>query len=148
MYVVKKLYRRHIKDVIRTLYRCCIINFAQTSCKRRSLDLWFEIRRLFEISELTSKQRCASDRCIAFKSTSVFQQKTRRRSNIVCSLGKHARNLRTILNCLQILRYSFAVNIDECHSQPCVHGNCTDMIGYFLCDCEDEYTGKLCDRTK
>ncbi|XP_075278435.1 protein crumbs homolog 1 isoform X1 [Opisthocomus hoazin] len=37
------------------------------------------------------------------------------------------------------------VNIDECSSNPCVHGNCTDGITSYKCSCEPGYTGLNCE---
>lgn len=37
------------------------------------------------------------------------------------------------------------VNIDECSSNPCVHGNCTDGIASYECSCEPGYTGESCE---
>nr|XP_047923095.1 protein crumbs homolog 1 isoform X4 [Anser cygnoides] len=36
-------------------------------------------------------------------------------------------------------------NIDECFSNPCVHGNCTDRIASYECICEPGYTGLNCE---
>ncbi|NXE55866.1 CRUM1 protein, partial [Casuarius casuarius] len=36
-------------------------------------------------------------------------------------------------------------NIDECFSNPCVHGNCTDRITSYECSCEPGYTGVNCE---
>lgn len=37
------------------------------------------------------------------------------------------------------------VNIDECSSNPCIHGNCTDGITSYECSCEPGYTGVNCE---
>ena len=37
-------------------------------------------------------------------------------------------------------------NIDECASNPCVHGNCIDGIGDYRCFCDKPYTGANCDQ--
>ncbi|XP_075365269.1 protein crumbs homolog 1 [Mycteria americana] len=37
------------------------------------------------------------------------------------------------------------VNIDECSSNPCIHGNCTDRITSYECSCEPGYTGVNCE---
>ncbi|NWT39850.1 CRUM1 protein, partial [Chroicocephalus maculipennis] len=37
------------------------------------------------------------------------------------------------------------VNIDECFSNPCIHGNCTDGISSYECSCEPGYTGVNCE---
>lgn len=36
-------------------------------------------------------------------------------------------------------------DIDECESSPCVHGNCTDQVNGYLCECISGYTGVSCD---
>ena len=33
-------------------------------------------------------------------------------------------------------------NIDDCDSDPCVHGTCEDRDNDYFCDCEPGYTGK------
>ena len=35
-------------------------------------------------------------------------------------------------------------DIDECLSDPCVHGNCTDLVNGYKCTCEDWYGGTNC----
>ncbi len=35
--------------------------------------------------------------------------------------------------------------IDECASQPCINGDCTDGIGSFTCSCLPGFTGELCE---
>uniref|UniRef100_H0X4K5 Protein crumbs homolog 1 n=1 Tax=Otolemur garnettii TaxID=30611 RepID=H0X4K5_OTOGA len=37
------------------------------------------------------------------------------------------------------------VNIDECFSNPCIHGNCSDRVAAYHCGCEPGYTGVNCD---
>lgn len=37
------------------------------------------------------------------------------------------------------------MNINECESNPCVHGKCIDMIDKFICHCDVPYTGDRCD---
>lgn len=36
-------------------------------------------------------------------------------------------------------------DIDECESSPCVHGNCTDHVNGYLCECISGYTGVSCN---
>ncbi|XP_052828928.1 protein crumbs isoform X1 [Octopus bimaculoides] len=36
-------------------------------------------------------------------------------------------------------------DINECLSLNCVHGNCSDYIGFAKCDCDEGYEGKLCN---
>ncbi|KAG2461833.1 protein crumbs homolog 1 isoform X2 [Polypterus senegalus] len=37
------------------------------------------------------------------------------------------------------------INIDECESNPCVHGNCSDKILFYECICIPGYTGRNCE---
>lgn len=39
----------------------------------------------------------------------------------------------------------YCFNIDDCASDPCVHGTCTDRVGGVECACEDGYRGHLCN---
>lgn len=36
-------------------------------------------------------------------------------------------------------------DIDECLSNPCVHGDCTNGPASYLCHCDKRWTGKNCD---
>uniref|UniRef100_A0A8I3RR84 Protein crumbs homolog 1 n=1 Tax=Canis lupus familiaris TaxID=9615 RepID=A0A8I3RR84_CANLF len=36
-------------------------------------------------------------------------------------------------------------NIDECFSNPCIHGNCSDRVAAYHCRCEPGYTGVNCE---
>lgn len=35
-------------------------------------------------------------------------------------------------------------DLDECASQPCVHGSCRDVLAGFRCLCQPGFTGRLC----
>ena len=36
---------------------------------------------------------------------------------------------------------------NECQNNPCQNGGtCTDALGYYLCTCQDDRTGKNCER--
>ena len=37
--------------------------------------------------------------------------------------------------------------IDECASNPCVNGVCTDAVNMFSCACDTGFEGTLCDGT-
>ncbi|XP_063095721.1 protein crumbs homolog 1 isoform X2 [Cavia porcellus] len=37
------------------------------------------------------------------------------------------------------------LNIDECFSNPCIHGNCSDRVAAYQCRCEPGYTGVNCE---
>ena len=36
------------------------------------------------------------------------------------------------------------VEIDECSSNPCVHGYCSDAFNFYSCDCIEGYLGNNC----
>lgn len=38
--------------------------------------------------------------------------------------------------------------IDNCASQPCVHGECTSAVGEYWCTCDEGWTGDKCDQGK
>ena len=40
---------------------------------------------------------------------------------------------------------TFAVDIDECESSPCIHGTCNDMVNSYTCVCAVGYTGTNCE---
>ena len=39
----------------------------------------------------------------------------------------------------------FRTEIDECATNPCVHGTCTDQVDAFLCTCDPGWTAPKCD---
>lgn len=36
------------------------------------------------------------------------------------------------------------LDIDECQSSPCIHGNCSDHHNQYICHCQAGYTGNNC----
>ena len=40
---------------------------------------------------------------------------------------------------------AYISDIDECSSNPCVNGNCTDMVNFYTCSCNAGYEGGRCD---
>ena len=43
------------------------------------------------------------------------------------------------------LKYLCVTDINECADNPCKHGNCTDGINSYTCECDDGYEGDDCD---
>lgn len=45
-----------------------------------------------------------------------------------------------------ISKHRFDLAIDECASNPCMHGAaCEDHAGYYVCHCRDRFTGLHCE---
>ena len=41
--------------------------------------------------------------------------------------------------------FVFLVNINECASNPCMHGVCNDEANGFTCTCDAGYSGDTCN---
>ena len=37
------------------------------------------------------------------------------------------------------------LGVNVCHSNPCVHGNCSDSTAGYECQCNNGYVGKHCN---
>ena len=49
---------------------------------------------------------------------------------------------------LVYLNHSYSIayaEMDQCASNPCVNGTCTDLVADFNCTCQAGYTGNRCD---
>ena len=69
-------------------------------------------------------------------------------SNPYCGMGTCVSHGVNSYNCLCDAGYTGIVcteEIDECSSNPCLHGNCTQFIGSYQCSCEYGYEGAECD---
>jgi hypothetical protein len=57
-----------------------------------------------------------------------------------------------MLVCMNYLDYSFAnilVDINECEGVSCQNdASCDNRIGYFFCNCNDAFSGTLCETQK
>ena len=49
------------------------------------------------------------------------------------------------LNCISIHKLNLFSDIDDCMSQPCTNGTCTDLVNGFNCTCDAGYMGARCD---
>ena len=51
-------------------------------------------------------------------------------------------------NYLDVFGCDSSIDIDECASIPCVHGQCNNDVDRFTCDCVAGWAGLLCDLGK
>ena len=49
-----------------------------------------------------------------------------------------------ILITLFILIFNNTADINECQSNPCVHGTCNDLVNGYNCSCTPGYNGTNC----
>ena len=45
---------------------------------------------------------------------------------------------------MSLLLFFLGKEINECESSPCIHGNCSDQLNNYTCDCHAGYTGSTC----
>ncbi|XP_040841130.1 protein crumbs homolog 1 [Ochotona curzoniae] len=65
-----------------------------------------------------------------------------------CLHGGNCEDIYSSYHCYCPLGWSGAhceLNIDECLSDPCVHGNCFDGLAAYHCRCKSGYTGVNCE---
>ena len=44
--------------------------------------------------------------------------------------------------------FCFITDINECKRDPCVYGNCSDLINNYSCSCYPGYNGRNCSESK
>ncbi|XP_045312628.1 protein crumbs homolog 1 isoform X4 [Leopardus geoffroyi] len=65
-----------------------------------------------------------------------------------CLHGGNCEDIYSSYHCLCPLGWSGTrceLNIDECFSNPCIHGNCSDRVAAYHCRCEPGFTGVNCE---
>ncbi|KAK7810797.1 hypothetical protein U0070_009502 [Myodes glareolus] len=65
-----------------------------------------------------------------------------------CLHGGSCEDSYTSYRCSCLLGWSGThceINIDECFSNPCIHGNCSDGVAAYRCRCEPGHTGVNCE---
>ena len=72
----------------------------------------------------------------SFISSSISTKEVR----IAYTIGKLLFGMKLIF----FILYLFLEEIDECNSDPCVNGVCSDEIDAFSCACNDGYQGPVC----
>ena len=45
----------------------------------------------------------------------------------------------------KIISLNISEQINKCESLPCAHGECTDHVDGYICDCNPGYQGTHCD---
>ena len=40
----------------------------------------------------------------------------------------------------------YITDVDDCVSDPCTHGVCSDAVNGYTCSCDAGYTGTSCDQ--
>lgn len=53
--------------------------------------------------------------------------------------------MQSLLTCSAVtgVKYEYS-DVDECQSNPCIHGTCLDQINGYSCDCEAGYKDENC----
>lgn len=41
--------------------------------------------------------------------------------------------------------FQYITDINKCRSSPCLHGNCTDHVNNYTCECQPGFIGDNCD---
>ena len=44
--------------------------------------------------------------------------------------------------------FVFPTDIDECTSNPCINGECSNAVNQYSCSCDDGYNGENCENGK
>ena len=53
--------------------------------------------------------------------------------------------LDTVTMIMTLMKSFLSEQINECESSPCAHGQCTDHVDSYICDCNPGYQGINCD---
>ena len=108
----------------------CILDKSKLKIKLKQYENYFSPHKNPLFSRISQKISSSVFQSVQFNVFSLMPQ--------IANFGWRTVNISTC--CYSVL----LSDIDECASNPCVHGNCSQNINLYLCDCFPGYTDSNC----